>query len=72
MDFEWENATQNFPVTGKYTTIHLTYWLRKTSDFFVRGKYYEESFLVVDSISSNAVTIPEMMKPWGKAKLSRD
>ena len=47
-----------------------TYWLRKTSDFFVRGKYYEESFLVIDSVSSNAVTIPEMMKEaQGKAKL---
>ena len=34
---------------------------RKTSDFFVPGKYSEESFLVVDSISSNAVTIPEGM-----------
>ena len=54
-------VTQNFLVSGKYTIIHPTYQMRKTSDFFVWGKYYEESFLVVDSVSSNAVTIPERM-----------
>ena len=51
--------------------------MRETSDFFVWGKYYEESFLVVDSVSSNAVTIPERMNlerggGGGKAKLSGD